>query len=104
MRLVERVEAAGCDMREHQRARTRVLDGGPRSKQRASQREMAIQSVTVDVTLRDQRIIERRASGDTNRRSVAAGAFAAGGQKQFVQRRIVDGADTSNPVLELFVR
>src|SRR5947207_11052855 len=49
VRLVERIEAAGRNMREHQRTRARILDGGARSEQRAPQCKMAIEIVPMDV-------------------------------------------------------
>src|SRR5437868_9684186 len=63
MRLVEAVETAGCNVRQHQRARAGILHRGTAGKQRTAQREMRFEIVTMHIALRDQGVVERRARG-----------------------------------------
>ena len=101
VRLVERVEAAGRDVRQHQCAGARILDGRARRQQRAPQREMPFEIVAMDVALRNQRIVQRRAIGHVNRRVVATCAGAFLGEEQLVLRRIVDRADQAHAALDI---
>src|SRR5947207_1999085 len=63
MRLVETIETAGRNVREHQCARAGILHRGAAGKERAAQREMRFEIVTMHVALRDQSIVERCARG-----------------------------------------
>src|SRR5215471_10132889 len=95
VRFEKRVEAAGGDVRQHQRASAHIFHCSASLVQASLQCEVRLQRVTRHIADANERVIEPIARRNVDARAVAPRPATLHGPEKLVERRVVNGADLS---------